>query len=75
VLRNIPWYLPGVLHIDGTDIVAQVAQTFYHLHTYFAYFNMKIKDVDKPWIPNNVCKTCREHLKTVDEWKKTSFEV
>jgi hypothetical protein len=24
---------------------------------------MKIKDVDKPWLPNNVCKTCREHLR------------
>jgi hypothetical protein len=24
---------------------------------------MKIKYVDKPWIPNNVCKTCREHLR------------
>jgi hypothetical protein len=33
------------------------------MHTYFAYFNMKIKEVDKPWISNNVCKTCRKHLR------------
>jgi hypothetical protein len=30
VLRNIPWYLPEVLQIDGTDFIAQVAETCYH---------------------------------------------
>jgi hypothetical protein len=29
VLRNIPRYLPEVFHIDGTDLTAQVAQTYY----------------------------------------------
>jgi hypothetical protein len=27
VLKNIPWYPPGVLDIDGTDMIAQVVET------------------------------------------------
>jgi hypothetical protein len=34
VVRNIPWYLPEVLRIDGTDFIAQVAQTCHHPVTY-----------------------------------------
>ncbi|EFA13536.1 hypothetical protein TcasGA2_TC005054 [Tribolium castaneum] len=32
-------------------------------NAYFAYFNLEIKDIDKTWTPNNVCKMCTEHLR------------
>jgi hypothetical protein len=34
VLRYISWYPPEVLHIAGTDFIAQVVQTCYHTVTY-----------------------------------------
>ena len=30
--------------------------------SYFAYFEVKLGDQDKPWAPHKVCKTCVENL-------------
>ena len=34
--------------------------------SYFAYFDVKLGDQDKPWAPHKVCKTCVENLRL---WK------
>ena len=31
--------------------------------SYFAYFDVKLGDQDKPWAPYKVCKTCVENLR------------
>ena len=30
---------------------------------YYAYFGMKLRDQDNPWVPHVVCKTCVERLR------------
>ena len=31
--------------------------------TYVDYFNIEMKSLNKPWVPNIVCKLCSEHLR------------
>ena len=31
--------------------------------TYFDHFQIEMKALDKPWVPNIVCKVCSEHLR------------
>jgi hypothetical protein len=48
VLRNIPWYLPEVLDIDGTNFIAQVAQICYSPVTYTPSNFISITGYHKP---------------------------
>ena len=50
-------YTPKRQRKGITDFVKQ---------SYFAYFDVKLGDQDKPWAPHKVCKTCVENLRL---WK------
>ena len=41
---------------------------------YKAYFRIKIRDQDKPWVPHKVCKQCIETLRRWTQGKATSMQ-
>lgn len=38
---------------------------------YFAYFGLRMKHLEKPWVPHNVCKWCPDLLQ---RWEKGSIK-
>jgi hypothetical protein len=47
--------------------------THFVTKVYYAYFGVKLGDVNKPWAPQKVCYVCVEDLRRWVKGKKKSF--